>query len=167
MPDLESDFRKLTTDARQMAEENARLRKINSQMISALEYVLVCFNRGFPRRSISIGLRKRLRRSKMRSPKQSATESKQSYGYETSRGGEPVTVMLPNSLMNCRLSFPKIISGRIDDVVRPRRERRQRRQTVGWLDARAHLSVMPSACEPDCNRPHTRKEFAVGVPRRR
>jgi hypothetical protein len=38
----------------------------------------------------------------MRSPKQSATESKQSYGYETSRGGEPVTVMLPNSLMNCR-----------------------------------------------------------------
>jgi hypothetical protein len=30
----------------------------------------------------------------MRSPKQSATESKQSYGYETSRGGEPVTVML-------------------------------------------------------------------------
>jgi hypothetical protein len=38
MPDLESDFRKLTIDARQMAEENARLRKINSQMISALEY---------------------------------------------------------------------------------------------------------------------------------
>jgi hypothetical protein len=35
MPDLESDFRKLATDARQMAEENARLRKINSQMISA------------------------------------------------------------------------------------------------------------------------------------
>jgi hypothetical protein len=29
----------------------------------------------------------------MRSPKQSATESKQSYGYETFRGGEPVTVM--------------------------------------------------------------------------
>ena len=48
MPDLESDFRKLTTDARQMAEENARLRKINSQMISALEYVLPLLQQGLP-----------------------------------------------------------------------------------------------------------------------
>jgi hypothetical protein len=41
MSDLESDFRKLAADARQMAEENAKLRKVNSQMISALEYVLL------------------------------------------------------------------------------------------------------------------------------
>jgi hypothetical protein len=48
MPDLESDFRKLATDARQMAEENARLRKINSQMISALEYILPLLQQGLP-----------------------------------------------------------------------------------------------------------------------
>ena len=34
------------------------------------------------------------------------------------------------------LSFPKIISGRIGGAVRPGSERRQRRQTVGLLDAR-------------------------------
>jgi hypothetical protein len=48
MPDLESDFRKLAADARQMAEENARLRKVNSQMISALEYVLPLLQQGLP-----------------------------------------------------------------------------------------------------------------------
>jgi hypothetical protein len=48
MPNLESDFGKLATDARQMAEANARLRKINSQMISALEYVLPLLQQGLP-----------------------------------------------------------------------------------------------------------------------
>ena len=48
MPDLESDLRKLTTDARQMAEENARLRKINSQKISVLKYVLPLLQQVFP-----------------------------------------------------------------------------------------------------------------------
>jgi hypothetical protein len=48
MPDIESDFGKLSTDARQMAEENARLRKTNSQMISALEYVLPLLQQGLP-----------------------------------------------------------------------------------------------------------------------
>jgi hypothetical protein len=48
MPDLESDFRKLATDAKQMAEENVRLRKINSQMISALEYILPLLQQGLP-----------------------------------------------------------------------------------------------------------------------
>ncbi len=48
MSDLESDFKKLTTDTRQMAEENARLRRINSQMISALEYVLPLLQQGLP-----------------------------------------------------------------------------------------------------------------------
>jgi hypothetical protein len=48
MPDLESDFRKLATNAKQMGEENARLRKINSQMISALEYVLPLLQQGLP-----------------------------------------------------------------------------------------------------------------------
>jgi len=45
------------------------------------------------------------------------------------------------------LFFPKIISGRIDDAVRPRSEWRQWLRTLGLLDARAHLFVMPSACE--------------------
>jgi hypothetical protein len=49
------------------------------------------------------------------------------------------------------LSFPKIISGRIGDVAQPRSEWRQWRQIVGLLGARAHLSVMPSACALDCN----------------
>jgi hypothetical protein len=48
MPNLENDFRKLTTDARQMAEQNARLRKVNSQMIYALEYVLPLLQQGLP-----------------------------------------------------------------------------------------------------------------------
>ena len=65
------------------------------------------------------------------------------------------------------LSFPKIISGRIDDAVRPRSEWRQWLQTVGRHDARAHLSVMPNACTLDCNTPHRRKEFAASAPRRR
>jgi hypothetical protein len=84
MPDLESDFRKLTTDARQMAEENARLRKINSQMISALEYVLPLLQQGLPATVDFDWTKEALRRSKMRSPKQSATESKQSYEYRLS-----------------------------------------------------------------------------------
>jgi hypothetical protein len=33
------------------------------------------------------------------------------------------------------------------------------RQIVGRLDARAHLSVMPSASALDCNTPHRHKEF--------
>jgi hypothetical protein len=48
MTDPESDFRKLATDMGQMTEENARLRKINSQMISALEYVLPLLQQGLP-----------------------------------------------------------------------------------------------------------------------
>src|SRR5262249_30392631 len=65
------------------------------------------------------------------------------------------------------LSFPKIISGCIGDVALPRQESRQRHQTVGLLDARAHLFVMPSACALDCNTPHRRKEIGAGAPRRR
>jgi hypothetical protein len=48
VPDLESDFKKLTTDATQMAEENARLRKINAQMLAALQYVLPLLQEGLP-----------------------------------------------------------------------------------------------------------------------
>src|ERR1039458_4869721 len=65
------------------------------------------------------------------------------------------------------LFLPKIISGRIGDAAQPRSEWRQWRQIVGRLDARGHLSVMPSACAPDCNTPHTKQELAAGVPRRR
>src|SRR5665811_1614230 len=41
------------------------------------------------------------------------------------------------------LSFPKIISGHIGGAVQPGSEWQQWRQTVGLLDARAHLSLMP------------------------
>ena len=61
------------------------------------------------------------------------------------------------------LSFPKIISGYIDDVARPGSEWLQWRQTVGWLDVTAHLSVMPSAYGLDCNTLHRRKEYGVGA----
>jgi hypothetical protein len=35
--------------------------------------------------------------------------------------------------------------------------------TVGLLDARAHLSVMPGAYAPDCNTPHMKQELAAGA----
>ena len=63
------------------------------------------------------------------------------------------------------LSLPKIISGRIGGAVQPGWEWRGWRQSVGPLDARVHLSVMPSACALDCNTPHRRKEFAAGASR--
>ncbi len=49
----------------------------------------------------------------------------------------------------CRdvLSFPKIISGHIGGAVQPGSEWRGWRQSVGLLDAAAHLSVMSSAVE--------------------
>ena len=65
------------------------------------------------------------------------------------------------------LSFPKIISERIDDVIRPILGRRQWLQIAGRLDAKAHLSVMPGAGALDCNRPHRRKVSAADAPRQR
>ena len=38
--DFDSDLEKLTTDATQMANENARLRGTNAQMLAALQYAL-------------------------------------------------------------------------------------------------------------------------------
>jgi len=46
--DLRSDFEKLTTDATQMADENARLRKINAEMLAALQYALPILQEGLP-----------------------------------------------------------------------------------------------------------------------
>jgi len=65
------------------------------------------------------------------------------------------------------LYLPKITSGCIGDAAQPSSEWRQWRQIVGRLDARGHLSVMPSACALDCNTSPKRKEFAAGAPRRR
>ena len=76
-------------------------------------------------------------------------------------------VLLVANRYRTDLSFPKIISGRIGGAVQPGSEWRQWRQIVGLLDAKAHLSVMPSACALDCNTPHRRKEFAAGASRRR
>jgi hypothetical protein len=63
------------------------------------------------------------------------------------------------------LSFPKIKSGRIDGAVQPGSEWWRCRQSVGPLDEKAHLSVMPSASALDCNTPHKRKELAAGASR--
>lgn len=38
--DLETDFEKLAADAAQLADMNARLRRINAQMLAALECAL-------------------------------------------------------------------------------------------------------------------------------
>jgi hypothetical protein len=46
--DLDNDLEKLTADATQMADENARLRKINAQMLAALHYVLPLLRDGLP-----------------------------------------------------------------------------------------------------------------------
>jgi hypothetical protein len=52
-------------------------------------------------------------------------------------------------------SIRLFLTHRIGDAAQPRSEWRQWRQIVGRLDARAHLSVMPSACTLDCNTSHT------------
>ena len=46
--DLHTDFEKLTADATQMADENDRLRKINAQMVAALQYALPILQEGLP-----------------------------------------------------------------------------------------------------------------------
>jgi len=46
--DLYSDFEKLTADATRMADENARLRKVNAQMLAALQYALPILQEGLP-----------------------------------------------------------------------------------------------------------------------
>ena len=46
--DFDSDLEKLTTDATQMANENARLRGTNAQMLAALQYALPVLRDGLP-----------------------------------------------------------------------------------------------------------------------
>jgi hypothetical protein len=47
-PDLHRDVENLTADAAQMADENAKLRKINAQMLAALQYALPILQQGLP-----------------------------------------------------------------------------------------------------------------------
>jgi hypothetical protein len=46
--DIRSDFEKLRVDAAQMEDENARLRKINAQMLAALQFALPILQQGLP-----------------------------------------------------------------------------------------------------------------------
>lgn len=46
--DLHSDFEKLTVDAAQLADENARLRKVNAEMLAALQYALPILQDALP-----------------------------------------------------------------------------------------------------------------------
>jgi hypothetical protein len=46
--DPNSDSGKLATDLRQIADENARLRKTNAQMLAALQYVLPILQDALP-----------------------------------------------------------------------------------------------------------------------
>ena len=45
---LHRDLENLTADSAQMADENARLRKINGQMLAALQYALPILQQGLP-----------------------------------------------------------------------------------------------------------------------
>jgi hypothetical protein len=65
------------------------------------------------------------------------------------------------------MSFPKIISGHNGGAARTRLGWRQWRRTAGLPDLGAHPCQAPSACAPHCSRPHKKKAFAAGVPRRR
>jgi hypothetical protein len=47
--DPQSDFEKLTVDVAQMADENARLRKVNAQMLGALQYALPILQDALPK----------------------------------------------------------------------------------------------------------------------
>ena len=46
--DLHIDIEKLTADATQMADENDRPRKINAEMLDALQYSLPILQEGLP-----------------------------------------------------------------------------------------------------------------------
>ena len=46
--DFRQDFEKLAADAGQLADENARLRKVNAQMLAALQYALPILQQGLP-----------------------------------------------------------------------------------------------------------------------
>ena len=46
--DLHSDFERLTVDATQMADENARLHKVNAQMLAALQHALPILQDALP-----------------------------------------------------------------------------------------------------------------------
>jgi Sigma-70 factor, region 1.1/Sigma-70 factor, region 1.2 len=66
-----------------------------------------------------------------------------------------------------KVSFPKIISGHNNGAARTGLGWRQWYQTAGLPDPAACLYPRPSACAPDCNTPHKKKEFVAGVPRQR
>lgn len=46
MPELNEDFTQLADDVSQLANKNARMREINSQMLSALRYALPILQEG-------------------------------------------------------------------------------------------------------------------------
>ncbi len=46
--ELHRDLENLTNDAAQVADENARLRKINAQMLAALQFALPILQQGLP-----------------------------------------------------------------------------------------------------------------------
>src|SRR6516162_2337345 len=58
------------------------------------------------------------------------------------------------------LSFPKIISGHIDDVAQPERESRRRCQSVGSAVRAGNLYSKPDAYAYDCSTRYRPKEFA-------
>src|SRR5262249_55663735 len=65
------------------------------------------------------------------------------------------------------LSFPKIISGRIDDAIRTGLVWRRWLHAFGRLVVAARPCPTPSACASRCNRANTRSEFDADAVRRR
>src|SRR5713101_944794 len=65
------------------------------------------------------------------------------------------------------LSLPEIKSGHIDGAIRPGSAGRECGQQPEHRAKPAHPCSTISACEPRCNTPHKKKEFAAGVPRQK
>ena len=65
------------------------------------------------------------------------------------------------------LSFPKIISARIDDEDPPERVWRQWFRFAGPPDVEEHPSATPCACALGCSMSHRRREFAAGALRQK
>src|SRR5271169_558199 len=65
------------------------------------------------------------------------------------------------------LSFPKIISARIDDEDPPERVWRQWFRFAGPPDVEEHPSATPCACALGCSTSHSRREFAAGALRQK
>ena len=74
---------------------------------------------------------------------------------------------IPVRIVPINLCFPKIISERNGGAAQTRLGWLQWPRSAGLSDLVARLCPAPSACGPHCSRPHKKKEFVAGAPRRK